>query len=137
MTVRVLVTLRGRRLLRRPATSFATNFKTVNFPPFAPSSRSVMENPSIDLEMEGEPQQEPESDVSSVYGEPAESPRKRARIQKGRVVASHIRQGARVHPNSAYAGTKEHARALGAKTEADVLQDFLVSSGCIEHLLGF
>src|SRR5271156_289228 len=88
-----------------------------------------MENPSIDLQLEDELQEDSEIDISSVYGETStsEPPRKRARIQKGRVVVSHIRQGARVHPKSAYAGTKEHERALTAKAEIEVLDQFLVS----------
>jgi len=86
-----------------------------------------MANRSIDLKMEEQGEADLEINISSVYGETSEPPRKRRRNQKRRVVVSHIRQGARVLPNSAYAGTKEHERALNAKTEIEVLEQFLVS----------
>jgi len=50
-------------------------------------------------------------------------PRKRARL---RGVVSHVRQGQKVHPDSAYVGTPAHDLAIIAKPESEVLSSFLV-----------
>ena len=46
---------------------------------------------------------------------------------KPRVVISHITPGERVHPESAYLGTKNYDRAVAAKPESEVLKNFLVN----------
>jgi len=45
---------------------------------------------------------------------------------RGRAVASHIRCGERVHPESAYVGSKAFERAVNARPENEVLASFLV-----------
>lgn len=50
-------------------------------------------------------------------------PCKRPRL---RAVASHVRPGERVYPESAYVGSRAHARAMSAKPESEVLSNFLV-----------
>lgn len=51
------------------------------------------------------------------------SSEKRPRL---RAVASHVRPGEKVHPDSAYVGTKAYACIQKAKPEEQVLQMFLV-----------
>ena len=50
------------------------------------------------------------------------------RPTKKRLLASYVRPGARVHPQSAYYGTDAHNRAQTAKPETQVLSNFLVLS---------
>jgi hypothetical protein len=50
-------------------------------------------------------------------------PCKHARL---RGVASHVRQGQKVHPYSAYVGTPAHDIAITAKSEFEVLSSFIV-----------
>jgi hypothetical protein len=52
-----------------------------------------------------------------------------------RAIASHIRPGERAHPESAYVGTKAHARAINAKPEPQVLASFLVFKPPHMHII--
>jgi hypothetical protein len=80
-----------------------------------------MKNSAIDLDTDPF-----DTEDDSLYPTDTENngpPRKRACL---RAVASHIRQGQKVHPDSAYVGTPSFNRAFTAKPESDVLRAFLV-----------
>ena len=60
-------------------------------------------------------------DTSSDSEVAIERPRKRARA-----VISHVRECQRVHPSSVYHGTDAHSKGLHARSEREILNDFLV-----------
>jgi hypothetical protein len=80
-----------------------------------------MKNSTIDLDTD--PFNTEDDSLYSIDTDNNGPPRKRAHL---RAVASHIRQGQKVYPDSAYVGTSSFNRALTAKPESDVLQAFLV-----------
>ena len=63
------------------------------------------------------------SEYSSSDIDSPSPPRKRARL---RSVVSHVRPGQKVHPYSAYVGTRAHNFAITAKPEFEVLSAFIV-----------
>ena len=63
------------------------------------------------------------SELSSSDIDSPSPPCKRARL---RGVVSHVRQGQKVHPYSAYVGTPAHDLAITAKSEFEVLSAFIV-----------